>query len=631
MATDSAARFRRRTEPATPPDPVLSKRPSRHGVAAGTEKGTRGAPDAAGLPLLLAAAVDKARTELTPQGALERLLSLAGHVPADVGRKALTRDERAGVACLERDGRVPCSEPVFTGALGITATGKVVVAVPTRRHVHDRADLFDAATTVGWSRDDVEAFRVLAAEAARREAAEVDAARRWLSGCSTDEVAALVEDIREAASRTAPFVLYRGHTVYSNFRGRNNLTGKSLLRTHPDCAFHGLEHLPLDLWTDDDVLVTVCLTLLIRSGGYGRIEECNGTQLDLASVAALFAECARSYGDVDGDGGVVVPALAPGAEPDVDALAEAAEGLRRRSAEVKAARLVYREIYGPLLHKRERIAITAATDQRERRICEALSEHLPLPAVADLDEAAAALRADDAWLARPSGSYGTGLEHLVQEVVEAAVDAFDAEFAMSRGLRDLSALAGLLAAEAWDRLVAWELPEYFCCVVPSTSALPVFGGSWPAVADAAWAMSARMQYNSWHFLPGSLPRVPVVEARDWFVPPTVPDIAHFSDQHHRGHVTNHVRFSIRSPQAVTIAGRRFAGFVDVRLLRCVGPAFAEPDLVTAHRTSRLVAVATELAAARAVAGEHVAVTAFDHTWHLGCADRRLAGHAAVAP
>src|SRR5262249_27360417 len=130
-----------------------------------------------------------------------------------------------------------------------------------------------------------------------------------------------------------------------------------------------------------------------------------------------------------------------------------------------------------------------------------------------------------------------------------------------------------------------------------------------------WSMSARMQYNSWHFIAGNLPRVPVVVARDYFVPPTIPDIAHHSDQHHHGHVAARVRYSIRSPQPVEVLGRTFTGFIDLRLLRCEGPPFDEQDLIAAHRTSAFIARATELVADMVAAGTQAEVSSFDSAWH----------------
>ena len=109
--------------------------------------------------------------------------------------------------------------------------------------------------------------------------------------------------------------------------------------------------------------------------------------------------------------------------------------------------------------------------------------------------------------------------------------------------------------------------------------------------------------------------LPAIAARDHFVPPVIPDIAYHSDHHHHGHVAAKVRFSIRSPQAVDVLGRRFDGFVDLRLLRCEGPPFGEQDMLAAHRASGLIAKATSLAAALAADGADIEITTFDSQWH----------------
>jgi hypothetical protein len=186
---------------------------------------------------------------------------------------------------------------------------------------------------------------------------------------------------------------------------------------------------------------------------------------------------------------------------------------------------------------------------------------------------------------------------------------------MSRGLRSIPQLIRALRAQDWAQITQWDLPEYFCCVVAAPEARQYFGDSPAQLADTAWAISSRMQYNSWHFIAGNIPKVPVVVARDYFVPPTIPDLAFHSDQHHHGHVAARVRYSIRSPQAVDILGRTFNGFVDLRLLRCDGPPFDEQDLLAAHRCSAFIARATTLAADLVAGGEELEVTSFDSDWH----------------
>jgi hypothetical protein len=217
--------------------------------------------------------------------------------------------------------------------------------------------------------------------------------------------------------------------------------------------------------------------------------------------------------------------------------------------------------------------------------------------------------------------FGTGLESLIYETVRAATTIFDPDFAMSRGMRSLTALIETLRAEDWAAITTWDMPHFFCCVVPVRAARAYFGDSAEHLADVAWSMSARMQYNSWHFLVGNLPKVPEVVTRDYFVPPTIPDIAHYSDQHHHGHVAAKVRFSIRSPQAVKVLDRTLNGFVDLRLLRCGGLPFDEQDLLVSHRTSAFIAKATGLAAALVAEGADVDIAAFDSQWHWG----RIAG------
>jgi hypothetical protein len=411
----------------------------------------------------------------------------------------------------------------------------------------------------------------------------------------------LLADLTEAALRTAPFILYAGERQYTNFRAPNTLTGKTLQPGHPDCALSSLAGVPLELWSDSDVLLVVCLTLLVRSAGYARIEEANGTQLTLDHVALLLERTRTAYNP---------------ASHAVAALGELADALAGRRRKLMPSVQLYREIYGPLMHKIERVAGPVKSDAKrlEGELCARLAERLPLGGDT-FAELAAGLESSPGWLAGAHGGFGTGLECLVYETVCAAAVVFDADFAMSRGMRSLPALIEALRAQAYPTIAGWEIPHFFCCVVPSPESRRLFGGSAERLADTAWAISSRMQYNSWHFLVGNLPKVPEIAARDHFVPPAIPDIAYYSDQHHNGHVAAKVRFTVRSPHAVEVLGRRFNGFMDLRLLRCEGLPFDEQDLLAAHRTSAFIAGATTLAASLAAGGAPIEVTSFDSAWH----------------
>ena len=442
-----------------------------------------------------------------------------------------------------------------------------------------------------------------------RDAAD---SRRWLAEQGREGREALLAQLTEGARRTAPFMLYVEDKQYTNFRDTNTVVGKTLWPGHPDCVFASLAGLPLELWSDHDALLVVGIGLLIRSAGYGRIEEVNGSQLTPENVGRLLERTRRNYNGALG--GERIPAAGPDA--GIDALMALATGLGAHRPEVTRTVQLYREIHGALIHKVEKIAAPygkVAAD-RDRQVTDHLRATLPV--VGDrLAELRLADDADPAWLARPYGEFGTGLEAVVYEAVAATTAAFRADFSMSRGIRSLPELVRALRAEAWDEISAWGITDFFCCVVPAQEARRHYGDSLATLADTAWAMSSRMQYNSWHFIAGNLPRTSKVLERDHFVPPTIPDIAHFSDQHHHGHVNNMVRFTIRSPQSVEVCGRPFNGFMDLRIVRADGEPYTEQEMLAAHQVAAFIARMTQQAAALAEQGEQADVTAFDSAWH----------------
>jgi hypothetical protein len=601
----------------------LSRRPSRLGTAAGAAaKPDYLLPDDAGFPGLLKRTWQQAAGARDLPEAVDTLLTLGGHVPAEVQLRALRLADECALKVLcgrswrgdEPPGRSPGEEtarPAFLGEIGLTTGGRVVVRVPSRGPLSSETDLVGGVLRTPWSARTLLDYQAELSRLSARFSDAVTDCRAWLAQAGPQGQRDMLENLKEAARRTAPFVLYQEDKMYTNFRERNTLTGKTLWPGHPDCALSSLAAVPLELWSDGDAVMVVGLTLLVRSAGFARIEEANGTQLTLDHVAHLLEQTRLKYNAVQG--GNYVP---PAGSPRTAALAELAAAIGRRRREVIKTVQLYREIHGPLMHKIERVADepTRAAWQREEQICARLSERLPV-AGKTLDELAAEIAASPAWLSRSHGEFGTGLESVVCETVRAAVATFDSDFAMSRGIRSLTSLVRALREEAWAEIAKWDLPHYFCCVVPAPEAHRLFADSRARLADTAWAISARMQYNSWHFLVANLPKVPEVVARDYFVPPTIPDIAHYSDQHHHGHVAARVRFSIRSPQAVQVLGRTFSGFVDLRLLRCEGQPFDQQDMLAAHRVSGFIARVTGVAAELVAGGADVEVSAFDSEWH----------------
>lgn len=588
-----------------------SKRPSRGGQPAGST----GEPDrqltGVGFPALTRAALASARLAPNHATGLQVLLTLNGSVPESVARRSLRDVEELALDLLVGEGSSDLGQIVFVSDLGLTVLGRPFLTLPASGDRPPASQIAGVARRIGWTRLQVERFRSCVDEFEHARRAEVTGCRAEFLGLERRVVDERIDQVRAGARRTPPFVLYRDNAVYSNFLGDGNLIGKSIVWTDPACVLAKLKTQAVDLWTDEDVVVATCLHILISAGGYGRIEECNSTQLSLRRVAQFFAAKRLEYRAVPG-----TPEVDPVPdEAGIDDLVRVAGQLRVARGYLLDRDLLYREIDGPLLHKKERvIGGIIARPEQEQGFCASLRQALPLRAES-LDRVIDEIAAAPGWLFSPYGGFGLGVEALIHAAVRAAVGAFDADFALSRGLRSFPELVDAMRAENYAEIVSWELPKFYCCVVPGSGAIDRFDGVRAAVADAAWAMAARMEYNTWHGLPGNLPKSPVVEQRDYLSPGVMPDVSRFSDQHHRGHVTNKIRFTIRCPQAVTVLGHRFSGQVDLRLLRCAGAPFVARDLRGAREVARFIAAAVDQVAARVVAGERLEITSFDHEWH----------------
>lgn len=598
-----------------------SRRPSRLGQQAGAAAKPDYLVSAdAGFPSLLKQTWQEALASADLPTAVDVLLSLAGHVPAEIGLRALPIAEACAMRVLfgkswRSDGwaKGPAIGPdtAFLGEIGLNTSGRIVLRVPAKGPVDAEHDLVGGVLRVPWSTGDLLDYQAELAQVSERSQASVTDARKWLDEAGPDGQAGILDTLKEAARRTAPFVLYSGDRQYTNFRDRNTLTGKTLWPGHPDCTLSALATVPVALWSDSDVELVVGLTLLVRSAGFGRIEEANGTQITIEHVADLLERTRVLYNTVVG--AKPLPSAACGQVAELNDLAQA---LAQRRREITAPVQLYREIHGALMHKTERVSAPPGGQARriEAELGARLRDRLPVSG-STLAELGASLEASPGWLAQPHGEFGTGLESLIYETVSAATTAFDADFAMSRGIRSLPALITALREQDWPKIATWDIPHFFCCVVPQPSARRHFDGSTTHLADTAWAISSRMQYNSWHFLVANLPKAPEITARDYFVPPTLPDIAYYSDQHHHGHIAALVRFTIRSPQSVQVLGRPFNGFMDLRLLRCDGMPFGEQELLAAHSTSGFIAKATSLAATLVADGADIEITKFDSQWH----------------
>ncbi|MEU2793027.1 hypothetical protein [Streptomyces sp. NPDC007100] len=600
-----------------------SKRPSRSDRRAGTTAAPDRVLDGGGFEQLLRTTLHRARGAADTGTLINTLITLDGHLAAEHAWRAPARDEVAAVRVLTRPGRDggsaggpvahdgPDPDAVFTSALSLTPQGRLAITLPGRRALPASAAALGVAARISWSEADLAEYRRLLPEADRLAEFEVRECRSLLSELGAEGRREAVGTLRSAVFLVPPVQLYQGGNVYSNLRDDGNLTGKTLLPTHPDCFFHHLDRLPLDLWSDEEAVVVTCLWLLHSSGGPNRIESFNGYQLSLENVAENFRAMRRTYLEAGAETGLDP---VPEGTPPVRELLAVAHRLAQARAGLVGRRRLYYEIDASTRRKTERaLPRTSRPAPQESGVCERLSELLP--GSGDFDGLLAGLRADREWLHEPRSGHPTGFEALIHTTVSASAELFSADFAMSRGIRSLPKLIDALRREDWAEIVSWELPAFYCCVVPGENAGSLYDGDRAQLADSAWAMSARMQYNTWHVMPGNLPKDPAVQARDFLAPHALPDLAYHSHLHHRGHVTNNIRFSARSPEKVLVAGFPFVSLTDLRVLRCEGEPFGRDDLSAVTTIAHFLARVTELVAEAAEAGVATEVTAFDHHWH----------------
>lgn len=565
--------------------------PSPHGV--GLFHGNRDIPlEKWGLTGLREEVLREAARIQQPVARVTHVASLGGRVGPDLGLAASPRTERLAwkriALWAARTGRP--GRRVAGLQVGCDRHGRIRLRCDAEGSLLPLARAPIEAAPIAELDLDRQAVDLLAAAVEggeRLDRLDAEALAEWESLLTEEECRTMLVTLSDATQQSAPLLLFVGEELFGNLI-EENLAGKSLL---PSARRNVLRPRPLrDFLADRPAVRMLAYSawLLYRAGGSYRLEERNWSQVTPTHVAEHLAAALRRYGN---DAGGRPSATAP---TELFSLASAVrEGRERFARECQA----YRFIWGPTLRKQERFAHHDEVAKAKRAFAEALG---------------ASRRHTGGGELRLST-----FEEAIAMAVAAVIRATDADVAMSRGHRDPRELAAGLAAEEWAELAGREQDEFFCCVLPSAST--AVSGARPNLMLELWAIAARMEYNCWHFFAGNLPEVPEVRSRDRFIPPKVPDIAVWSDQHHRGHVAADVRFSVRAPAPATLADRTLWGFCDIRLMRFSGRPFTEKEMLVGLAGARHVAELTT-AASNLDAGDgrfrDSRVTAFDRAWYL---------------
>ncbi|MGW8326375.1 hypothetical protein ACWGLE_00550 [Streptomyces sp. NPDC055897] len=555
-----------------------------------------------GFDALVKAAAERARTCGLAADAIRIATTLDGKVPEDVGRAALGLRERLYVELAESQaaGFDPAADS-GGDVLLLTHTGKLKVRPEGSRP----AEQDYALGAVKWSHRPRSLDRAwsTAGEVQRLQFEEI---ARWLAARGADDVRARIDALDHALVHMAPVLLYVGdEQVYSNLGRFANLPGRSLSPGAPGSLLTTLKETPVARWPAEHAAFVVCLHALISSGSPVRAEEFNGIQLAPDQLITFLEERIESYGRE-------VPDLRARSTGDrLDRLAEVCA--RGRAELLSAGTVFYRTINGVTLHKREQIMRDPVTTaELPPQITELLGDAAgrPLAPDASVDETRRLVETAVERLADATAPTGftSGYEAFLHRFFATVADAMHCDVVMGRGPKSVAALHSEVPAADRGSLAT---RDFYCCVAPSASFAGRFATDGDGLARVLSAYSARMRYNTWHYLPHSMSWTEEIPGRDdWFFAPMMPDITNWSDQHHTGHVAFGVRHALRIPLGIVLEGRYRPGIHDLRLMRTSGAEYELADLRAAIAVGNVQAMVHQAAAER-----QLEIRDFDNVWY----------------
>ncbi|WP_211768089.1 hypothetical protein [Kutzneria sp. CA-103260] len=556
-----------------------------------------------GFSALVEAVAVEAACRTSVADAAEHAASLGGRLPIGIGLRALTRAEEKLLDAARSAGATLGSEADRGDRLALTTTGRLRLLTGDQ----EAGDAHPIGV-VRWTERpaglDDELARL--SEEDRAEAAEL---KSWLISLPAERVTAMIERVRLSLLHMAPVLLYTGPNCYTNLGKASNLVGKSLRAESPRCVLTSLQAKGIAEWDVFDAAFLAAVHALIVSGPAVRAEEFSGTQLRSDRLLAFLRNKVAGYG-VD--------------EPAIDGLpvGEALHVLADASAQGRVTAMTagvrpYRMIQGLNLNKQELLAhdpVTAA--DIPEAVLRTLALELDCPTPKDFAELLAACeRAMPALHGPGTDGFTTRFEQVLHELVLVATEATASDVGMSRGPRRVGELAATVAADSTEAL-SWTTNAFYCCVTPSVGFTDQFAQAMAELPQVLRAISARMRYNGWHYLPHTIGVHERAGDRDWFFAPTMADVTDWSDQHHTGHVANGVRYAIRVPFGVDMAGEFRPGMHDFRLMRAFGEPYTMADLRAATAVGEVLRRLYQARVDSFAAGQaDPCVTDFDNPWY----------------
>jgi hypothetical protein len=546
--------------------------------------GTAKAPTPTGpLRHLIAEACENVVSMPTIGEQLTVIVSIGNRVPMQLGLRSLSAWQRAAHQVLAE--RVAL-KPVAGAAAESLPPGHVVVGMfVSGRLAFAPVEGFDGAAIpfVAGALDasDRKRIEVICVELLALEVPRLSEVDAYFESIGDSEARAMVQSVAAKLDRVDPISVFIGDETFTNvpehndlLQGRADREGSFLLTE--------LQQTPSSQWSSAVKAFVACMFWL-QEGGF-RGEEFNGCQLTPAALDAFFDEKLREYAELVGD------AATP---PRSASLADKARAVARIRQRLTPGWTFYRWVNGVTLYKEQRLYRSSEVPtMRAEGLGASAQQYLlkysvPVEGRA-VDESFVEFVRSVLTDSTPDAQLGMHpIECLLALLVSNATELLQSDFGMSRCIRRLADLARVHELDLVEEANAWPQSEYFCAVLPGTRARDKEG-----VRDSVEimrAISARMRFNGWHYMPGHFPAARKPPERHVYNPPAMCDTAEWSDQRHRGHVAAEVRYSIRAPAPLYNAGKTYPGFCDLRVMRRDGDPYTLPELQVATQHARTIA------------------------------------------
>jgi acyl-CoA synthetase (AMP-forming)/AMP-acid ligase II len=405
----------------------------------------------------------------------------------------------------------------------------------------------------------------------------------FLEGTSADQLAVIVAGIEDFVDHNDPVLLYVEDECFNNMGPFNNLLRKGRAAPADRYILGRLRGLPVEQIPLGQRRFLFSMHAILRAGL--RPEAFNGTQLTPWSVRAYFARKYQQYQSTTANALAHWP-------PD---LMGQADVLCRHKSLLNETHEVYRWINGLTLRKEERwrprvdwsdrapdlpALVTSHCLERYQVSLADFSHHDPyfqavVDAISDVSEG-------------PERSLA--YEALLEVIVRSAMSFAPSHAGMTRGMRDLRHFQDAVEEGRLDDACAAPMADGFCAVFPHDDTGD-FCRPQP-LSRVLTAISARMQFNHWHYTPGHFESASFTGGRHYYYPPSMSDLTEEAEFHHGGHAIARVRHAIRSPAPLVIGGHSYPGLVDIRLMRAVGRPYTTAELRDVdHHTEMIRSIA----------------------------------------